>query len=303
MFWEAFKSGRFISAYLLVFLMLAVAVASHQRDILFPEIAGMAMGVMVFPVPHWVKNPVHLWLSPTIGAFIGTSMNFLSMPPLPKIWLGLIIIVILMHVFRVNFGPTIPAALLPIFLGLHNYTFAISTAIFTFVIMAAAFKFRDPNKLSGSDVRKVIDTVIITLILALWIGLAFSTKLNVLIIPPVFALIFELFHTEKFHWKMISPRLSVLTVTAILSVGVYHLMPGSIIGVGVINVLITFILCKLFKTPVPVAFGVSLMPLIVPDWGTWAFPVGVFVTTGFLMCFSAAYRQFTKRHAVLAART
>ncbi|TCM96278.1 hypothetical protein EV294_105143 [Paenibacillus sp. BK033] len=303
MFWDSLKSGRFLTAYLLVCLMLAVAAVSNQRDILFPEIAGMAMGVMVFPVPHWIKNPVHLWLSPTLGAFIGTSLNYMSMPPLLKIWLGLILIVILMHVFRVNFGPTIPAALLPIFLGLHDYTFAISTAIFTFVIMIAAFAFRDPAKLTSNDARKMKDTVIITLILALWIGFAFTTKLNVLIIPPVFALIFELFHTEKFHWRMISPRLTVLTLTAILAVGVYHLLPGSVIGSGAINVLITFILCKVFKTPVPVAFGVSLMPLIVPDWGTWAFPVGVFVTTGLLMCISAAYRQIRNNHAILVPRT
>ncbi|MDQ0878452.1 hypothetical protein QFZ77_007111 [Paenibacillus sp. V4I3] len=294
MIWNILKSRSFLSAYILVILMLVAAVVLQQKDILFPEIAGMAMGVMVFPVPHWMKKPVHLWLSPTLGAFIGTSLNDLSLMPLPKILFGLVIIVILMHIFRVNFGPTIPATLLPIFLGLHDYVFAITTAVFTFVIMLAAFRLRNPEKLSGGpqNFRKKTDTVIITIVLALWIGLAFSTRLEVLVVPPVFALIFEVFHAEKFTWKLIPPRLAVLTITAILSVGVYHLLAGSIIWVGVVNVLITLILCNLFKAPVPVAFGVSLMPLIFTVWGTWGFPVGVFVTTGVLMCISAAYRQF-----------
>ncbi|MCM3626495.1 hypothetical protein M3194_03820 [Paenibacillus glycanilyticus] len=297
------KSKGFYSAYLLVILMLIGSVVLEQKDILFPEIAGMAMGVMVFPVPHWIRNPVHLWLSPTLAAFIGTFMNALSLPPLMKIWLGLVVVVLLMHIFRVHFGPTIPAALLPIFLGLDNYVFAISTAVFTFVIMLAAFKGRDPKKFSGGTqkFRKVTDTVIITVILGLWIGLAIAADAVFLIIPPVFALIFEVFHMETFTWNMIPRRLTVLTITGILSVGVYHLLDGSIIGIGVINVLITIILCKLFKMPIPVAFGVSLMPLIVPEWSTWAFPIGVFVTTGGLMCISAGYRQLRNKPSVVGA--
>ncbi|SDW03332.1 hypothetical protein [Paenibacillus sp. CF384] len=297
MSWNLLRSRGFVAAYALVILMLALSVCLGERDILFPEIAGMAMGVMVFPVPHWIKKPLHLWLSPTLGAFMGTLMNDLPLSPLVKIWLGLIIIVILMHVFRVNFGPTIPAALLPIFLGLTDYRFAISTAVFTFVVMAAAYIVRKPElKANGHNAfRKKTDTVLITLILALWIGVAFAAKLDILVVPPVFALIFEQFHVKDFTWKMIPQRLAVLTLTAALAVTVYHLLDGSIIWVGVINVLLTFILCKLFKVPVPVAFGVSLMPLIVPAWGSWGFPVGVLVTTGTLMCISAAYRQFRRR--------
>lgn len=300
MVWNILKSRNFLSAYILVIVMLVGAVVLQQRDILFPEIAGMAMGIMVFQVPHWMKKPVHLWLSPTLGAFIGTSLNDLSLTPLLKIWFGLVIIVILLHVFRVNFGPTIPATLLPIFLSLHDYVFAVSTAVFTFVIMLAAFRLRNPEKLPSGPLnfRKKTDTVIITIVLGLWIGLAFATKLEVLVVPPVFALIFEVFHAEKFTWKLIPSSLAVLTITAILSVGVYHLLAGSIIWVGVVNVLITIILCNLFKVPVPVAFGVSLMPLIFPVWGTWGFPVGVFVTTGVLMCISAAYRQFRNKQAI-----
>ena len=292
------KSRHFYSAYALVILMLVVAVVLGQRDVLFPEIAGMAMGVLVFPVPHWIRKPVHLWLSPTLAAFIGTAMNNLDVSPVMKLWIGLAVIVILMHVFRVNFGPTIPAALLPIFLDLHDYIFAIATAVFTFVIMLAAFMMRKADQAPAGRFRKKTDTVIITVILGLWIGLAFVLDLDVIVVPPVFALIFEVFHAEKFPWKIIPSRLAVLTITAILSVGVLHLLEGSIVWVGVINVLITIILCKWFKAPVPVAFGVSLMPLIVPAWGTWGFPVGVFVTTGGLMCISAAYRQYRNRQAV-----
>jgi len=301
--WNIAKSKNYLLASILIILMLAGAVVLQQKDILFPEIAGMAMGVMVFPVVHWIKKPVHLWLAPTLGALIGTSLNFLSLTMLEKLWIGLVIIVILMHLFRVNFGPTIPASLLPIFLGLHDYVFVISTAVFTFIIMLAAFQMRQTEKLPDGPLkfRQKADTVIISVVLCLWIGLAFVAKLEVIVVPPVFALIFEVFHTEKFNWKLIPSRLAVLTITAILSVGVYHLLAGSIIWVGIINIIITTFVCLLFKTPVPVAFGVSLMPLIIPAWGSWGFPVGVFVTSGVLMCLSAAYRQLKNKQALQAA--
>ncbi|OAS21576.1 hypothetical protein [Paenibacillus oryzisoli] len=305
MIWKTLKSRGFLSGYMLIILMLVGSVSLQQKEILFPEIAGMAMGVMVFPVPHWMKKPLHLWLSPTIAAFLGTALNGFSLTTLSKLWLAFVIIVVLMHLFRVNFGPTIPAALLPIFLGLHDYVFAMTTAVFTFVIMLVAYKWRKPDTLTPSgaqNIRNITETVIISIILCLWIGLAFATNLEVILVPPVFALIFEVFHTEKFNWKMIPSRLVVLTLTALFAVSVYHVLPGSIVWVGVINVLITLILCMLFKTPVPVAFGVSLMPLIAPEWGSWAFPIGVFVTTGVLLGMSAAYRQIRNKQAMIKMR-
>lgn len=293
------KARNIAAALLLIIIMLAGSIVLGQRDILFPEIAGMAVGVLVFPVAHWIKRPVHLWLSPSLAAFIGTAMNGLSVSPLVKLWLGFAIIVVLMHTFRVHFGPTIPAGLLPIFLGLHDYVFAISTSIFTFMIMLGAFHMRNQQKLPNGPLhfRKKTDTLIISVILCVWIGIAFATKLDVIVVPPVFALLFEVFHAEKFPWRMIPPRVAVLTSAAIVAVFVYHFLPGSIIGVGIVNVAVTFLLCKWFKTPVPVAFGVSLMPLIHPAWGSWGFPIGVFITTGGLMCIAAAYRQFRTKQA------
>ncbi|MFF2911275.1 hypothetical protein [Paenibacillus sp. NPDC057934] len=87
-------------AYIVVIILLAGSVLLGHKDILFPEIAGIALGIMVFKVPSWTKKPLHVWLSPTIAAFIGTSLNSLPLAPLLKIWLGLMIIVFLMHIFR-----------------------------------------------------------------------------------------------------------------------------------------------------------------------------------------------------------
>ena len=97
--------------------------------------------------------------------------------------------------------------------------------------------------------------------------MAFVLDLDVIVVPPVFALIFEVFHAEKFPWKIIPSRLAVLTITAILSVGVLHLLEGSIVWVGVINVLIMIDPMKWVQSPAPVASGVSLMPLSCPRGG------------------------------------
>ncbi|MBP3967341.1 hypothetical protein [Paenibacillus lignilyticus] len=294
------KFKRLVAALLLILLMLACSIVLGQKDILFPEIAGMAMGVMAFQVADWIKRPVHLWLSPSLAAFLGTALNDLSISPLLKLWLCFIIIVILMHLFRVHFGPTIPAGLLPFFLGIHDYVFAITTAIFTFMIMLGALSMKKQQKLPNGpqNFRKKTDTLILSVILCLWIGLAFAAQIQVILVPPVFALIFEVFHAQKFTWRKIPTPLAVVTLTAILAVVIFHLFAGSILLVGIVNVLITMILCKLFKAPLPVAFGVALMPLIYPAWGSWWFPVGVFITTGVLMGLSAAYRQIKVKQKV-----
>ncbi|WP_042162269.1 hypothetical protein, partial [Paenibacillus gorillae] len=169
MSWSILKSKGFLSAYLLVIIMLIGSVLLNQRDILFPEIAGMAMGIMVFSVSDWMKKPSHLWLFPTLGAFLGTILNRLPLTSLMKMLVTLAIIVILMHIFRVHFSPTIPAALLPIYLDLHDFVFVASTAILTFLIMLAAFKLRNKDKMPAEtgSFRKKTDTIFITIILAL----------------------------------------------------------------------------------------------------------------------------------------
>ncbi|SFJ32976.1 hypothetical protein SAMN02799624_04090 [Paenibacillus sp. UNC496MF] len=291
-------------ALLIIMLMLVCSLVLGQKDILFPEIAGMAMGVLAFPVADWIKRPLHLWLSPSLAAFLGTAMNDLNVSPLLKLWLCLIIIVMLMHLFRVHFGPTIPAGLLPFFLGMHDYVFAMTTTFFTFLIMLGALKMKKQEKLPNAPqvFRRKTDTLIISVILCLWIGFAFAAKIQVILVPPVFALVFEVFHAQKFAWRRIPTPLALVTLTAMLAVVVYHVFSGSILLAGVVNVLIAFLLCKLFKAPLPVAFGVSLMPLIFPAWGTWLFPVGVFITTGVLMGITAAYRQIRMIRIVADAK-
>ncbi|REE91720.1 hypothetical protein A8990_104230 [Paenibacillus taihuensis] len=293
------KYKNVVAALLVIILMLVSSIVLGQKDILFPEIAGMAIGVMAFPVPNWIKRPIHLWISPSLAAFLGTALNEMSISPLLKLWLYLIIIIILMHLFRVHFAPTIPAGLLPFFLGLHDYVFAITTTIFTFLIMLGALKMKRQEELPNGTqhFRRKTDTFIMSVILCLWIGLAYVAEIQVLLVPPIFVLLFEVFHAPKFGWRKIPTPLAVATLTAILSVGVYRLFPDSILLVGIVNVLITLMLCKLFKALLPGAFGVSLMPLIFPAWGTWWFPIGVFVTAGVLMCLAAAYRQFRMKQA------
>ena len=81
-----------------------------------------------------------------LAAFIGTAMNNLDVSPVMKLWIGLAVDRHTDARIPGQFRADDPAALLPIFLDLHDYIFAIATAVFTFVIMLAAFMMRKADQ-------------------------------------------------------------------------------------------------------------------------------------------------------------
>lgn len=290
----------FIGVVLLTFAMLLVSKLTNDPTIIFPEIAGVAVGVTVYRHESWLKNPVHVWLATSLGALFGTGLNYFSWPLVYKLWVGIIVVVVMLHIFRSTFTPTISAALLPMFLNIQNFFFVISVLIMTFIVMMVVFKIKKTQapKVANGIFRNPKDTLFFTILICIWIGITFYTGLKVAIIPPLFVLLFEVLHLEKFELRAIPSRILLLTLTSLISVLTYHLLPHFIVLVGIINIVLTLIISRALKTQMPVAFGVSLMPFVFKDWATWAFPLSVFVASSVLLSCAAVYKAAKAKGSV-----
>jgi hypothetical protein len=287
----------FMVVILLTFVMLFVSKSTNDPTVIFPEIAGVAVGITVFRHEGWLTKPIHVWLATSLGALFGTGLNYFSLPLVYKLWVGIIVVVVLLHIFRSTFTPTISAALLPMFLNIKNFSFVISVLIMTFIVMVIVFKIKKTQtpKVDNSKFRNPRDTLFFTILICIWIGLAFYTGLKVAIIPPLFVLLFEVLHLGKFELRAIPSRVLLLTLTSLASVLTYHLLPYFIVLVGIMNIILTLILSRVLKVQMPVAFGVSLMPFVFNDWASWAFPLSVFVASSVLLSCAAAYKQLNQK--------
>jgi len=60
-----------IFALLLIALMFAVTTYTHQKAIIFPEIAALALGSWVMERPPWHYTNLSIWISPSLAALTG----------------------------------------------------------------------------------------------------------------------------------------------------------------------------------------------------------------------------------------
>lgn len=72
-------------AYGLILLMTAAAFHFKDKEIILPELAALSIGCFIYKKNTWTAKPLHLFLLPSITAFIGFFINQLEINMAAKI--------------------------------------------------------------------------------------------------------------------------------------------------------------------------------------------------------------------------
>jgi len=67
------KKANILPALLLIMAMFAVSEYTGQQEVIFPEIAALALGAWIMEKSPWGSSILDLWLSPTLAALQGYS--------------------------------------------------------------------------------------------------------------------------------------------------------------------------------------------------------------------------------------
>src|SRR5690554_4556944 len=119
-----------VFAVLLVIGMLATAALMKEKEIIFPEIAALAIGAWVMQPSPWKGRSINLWLSPTLAAFTGmTLIKFLPYPTIFLIAAALVLVIIQLRLLNSYIFPAISAAILPIVVSANSWYYPISVCI------------------------------------------------------------------------------------------------------------------------------------------------------------------------------
>ena len=124
------------AAVSIVSAMTLVADLCGRHEIFFPEILALAMGCFVMARRPWNVTPARLFLTMTIGAWLGWGL--LQVEPIPlaaRMVLGFFLCGGWLHLAGTNMVPMLSACLLPLMLGRAGLLYPISISVLTLLLL------------------------------------------------------------------------------------------------------------------------------------------------------------------------
>ncbi len=305
------KTVNELPAILLVAAMFAIAEYSGQKEIIFPEIAALALGAWVMEKSPWQSAHFHFWLSPTLAALTGILIvRFFPYAPFFTITGAFCLVVLQLKLFRSAVLPSISAAILPIITSSDSWYYPLSVCVLAGAI-AIGRRFVNRN---GPDKCPALKTGIpagppataaATLQeLAHWgkllagiilvTGFAVGFDFLFMVAPPLIVAFVELSKQggvlQDKGWK----ALFLLGSAAFAGVFWLQLVHGMLhwpVWLSACTSTATvFLLYHALRMPFPPAVAIALLPTIIPEASLLSYPWQVLAgSTAFVMLSKICY--------------
>lgn len=137
LFKDTKQQKRYICALGMILLMVAVAEMLHEKEILFPEMAALVIGMWIVDKRVWkVRCWQMLWLM-TLGAGAGVLIVLYSSLPLAfNVTLAFLFAAVCLLFARSSLFPLISACVLPVLLGTKSWIYPLSVFVMTLIIIS-----------------------------------------------------------------------------------------------------------------------------------------------------------------------
>lgn len=278
MFADALKNKRYLCALGMILLMVGVSEWLQEKEILFPEMAALTIGMWIVDKRVWRVRRWHLLALMTMGACVGVLIVCYSVLPLVlNIALAFLCAAVCLVFARASLFPLISACVLPVLLGTDSWVYPLSVFVMCLVVIVVQ-KLMEKGGLRGKVVYEPVSRNLKKEVLR-WASLLLSvlavsflavySSCSYLIIPPLLVSFVEFTNsTAGFRNR---PLLTVLLLVFGALVGVifqllghcYLGLPETIVALGIFIVLFTLFewLGKFFA---PVG-ALALIPMLLPS--------------------------------------
>lgn len=127
---------RYAAVVLIVTLMIGASELLAEKEIIFPEIAAIAVGAIAAPRFAWRTDKLRMLLLIISGAVLGVlTVRYVPIPLFLKLSLAFGLCQLILAFSKTSFAPFISAMVLPVLLGTESWVYPVAAAVLTASIL------------------------------------------------------------------------------------------------------------------------------------------------------------------------
>ena len=282
------KLIRYIIGLIMIALMVGVSEYLGEKEIIFPEVAALILGLWIIDKKVWtISRPMIVLLMTACALFGICLVRYSPLPLLANIAISFTFTALCLFATRTTLIPIISASMLPVLLGTHSWVYPLSVFVMSFVLVAIQWILekkglrqvisldskKSPYRHSLGHWTKLLVGLICIAIIPVYTGKMY------LIVPPLVVTFVEFSSSSAGFRNRPVQVFFVLIVAAILGTFFRQTL---YIGLGLSEastVLLLFACLFLFMEivdkPFAPAGAIALIPMIIPQQNVLLYPLQV----------------------------
>ena len=283
--------------------MTAAAVLFDNREIIFPEIAAIAVGTLVSPKFSWNANKLRIFMYITVCAVLGVAIVIWL--PLP-VWAQMITAFFLAQILLVNsktsFAPMISAMVLPVMLQTDTPIYLVSAVIMTALILLCRTAFERMDILEKNTFtplpkphwNKYKNILWRTLFSAAMIIPALLLDLRFAAAPPLLVAFTEFSDPNSKARSFPVKAVALITGCGVLGAGLRYIFCIKLgilplYAVSALAILLAVAVMRLIKSYIPPAGAISVLAMLIPEEAVLWYPVQILAGSAVIMTVSVLF--------------
>lgn len=287
-------------AMVIVTLMTAAACLLGNKEIIFPEIAAIAVGGLIAPTMVWNTNKRRILFFITLCAVLGVGIvRYVPLPLWMQMAMAFFISQIIFIYSGTSFAPMISAIVLPVMLQTETIIYIVSAIVLTTLILIFRYWLEKTDmteqavyQKTETPAKKDYKAVLLrTLIAAVIIFAAVSLDAKFVVAPPLLVAFTE-FSKPSCGARKKAVK-AVLVTGASAFVGALfryllcmHFLTLPLYIAAALTILAVILLMKRTAMFIPPAGAVSILAMLIPESKVVWFPVQI--TLGAAIAMGAA---------------
>ncbi|MCB2294853.1 hypothetical protein LGK95_15240 [Clostridium algoriphilum] len=284
-------------AIVLVIIMCIISEYTGEKEIVFPEIAALAIGAWVIEKSAWGNNNFYFWLSPTIAALTGFLITkCFPYSPFLMIATAFILVLLQLKIIGSEVSPSLSAAILPILMHTQSWYYPLSVCLLTGVIAFGKkiidiyekdytvdrySKIINPQKEINLSKEKLLNFVKLLASVLMVSAIALYFHWNYIIAPPLIVAFVELTKQNGKLYSKTKLIFMLLVVAAFSGVIwlylIYYLLHWPIWISAGMSIFCLLLIFHFLQFTFPPAAAITLLPIIIPLENLWTYPWQVFI--------------------------
>ncbi len=281
---------------IIIAVMIGASELMGEREIIFPEIAAIAVGMLLAPRRPWQVSRWRVLVLISLSAVVGLAVSVLLPLPLwEKMCMAFLLAQVLLVFGGTSFAPLISAAVLPVMLGTESMVYLIAAVSLTALILLVnyaleRFGLRAPEAycpVHPPEGRAWARVMLRCLLGCVCIALAVTLRARYMVAPPMLVAFTEFMNAEspakRKPWKAIALIAFCAAAGAVsrLALSVALGLPLTVSAIAAAVILLW--LLREFDMYLPPAAALTVLAMLIPQSDLIVYPVEILVGIAVLM--------------------